>query len=75
MGDAVPTRYHGNEDFRGALGTPHDEQLFSLYNGGHEPTRATDLVLWYCAHLSHEASDDGDEWHVCGPILSPFGFG
>jgi len=30
--------------------------------------------LWYCAHLSHEAAEGSDEWHVCGPILQPFGF-
>ena len=65
-------RYHDNEDRRGAIGTPSDDQLFPMINN--EPTGGQDVVVWYVAHLNHEAAEGGDEWHVCGPIIKPFGF-
>jgi hypothetical protein len=65
-------RFHPEEDRRGALGSETDDQLVTLNTG--ESTDQTDIVLWYCAHLSHEAAEGGDEWHACGPILVPFGF-
>lgn len=65
-------RYHTAEDFRGSLGSPTDDQLVTLHTN--ESTDGHDIVAWYCAHLNHEAAHGGDEWHVCGPILVPFGF-
>ena len=70
--DVCVTAYHGPEDRKGRLGTPSDDQLLTHVNG--ENIDGTDVVLWYCAHLQHDAHDSGDEWHVCGPILRPFGY-
>jgi hypothetical protein len=64
--------YHGDEDKRGALGTRRDDQLWMHING--ENVDGKDVVVWYCAHLQHHVHDSGDEWHVCGPILRPFGY-
>ena len=66
--------YHGAEDLSGRLGTPggEDDELWRHLNA--ENIDGQDVVLWYCAHLSHLASHGGDEWHVCGPILRPFGY-
>jgi hypothetical protein len=68
--DVAVTAYHGPEDLKGALGTAEDDELWKHVNG--ENIDGTDLVLWYVAHLRHAAADEGDEWHVCGPILKPF---
>ena len=70
--DFLVHRFRFGEDHRGALGSPTDDELGTLVRG--ESTDRTDVVLWYCAHLAHEWTDGGDEWHVCGPILQPFGF-
>jgi hypothetical protein len=70
--DVAVTAYHGPEDLKGALGTATDDELWKQVNG--ENIDGTDLVMWYVAHLYHTAHDGGDEWHVCGPILSPFGY-
>ncbi|HEU4712577.1 MAG TPA: hypothetical protein VFS76_13475 [Pyrinomonadaceae bacterium] len=70
--DFTLLRYHADEDRHGLLGSPISDQLGQHFNN--ESTEEKDIVLWYCAHLSHEVSDDGDEWHVCGPILFPIGF-
>lgn len=70
--DVAVTAYHGPEDRKGALGTAWDDQVATHVNG--ENIDGTDVVFWYCAHLSHIAHDGGDEWHVCGPILQPFGY-
>ena len=64
--------YHAEEDLKGRMGKPYDDELYQQVTG--EPTNGKDLVLWYVAHLAHDASDHGDEWHVCGPILRPFGY-
>ena len=37
-----------------------------------EATDGQDLVLWYCAHLHHEAADGGAEVHSSGSDLIPF---
>ncbi|WP_433655280.1 hypothetical protein ACQPW1_30855 [Nocardia sp. CA-128927] len=50
----------------------NDDELWRHVNG--ENTDGADIVMWYVAHLSHEAHDGGDEWHVCGPILRQFGY-
>jgi hypothetical protein len=70
--DVWTTAYHGPEDLRGRLGTPWDDQIYQHIDG--EPVDGADVVFWYCAHLRHDAHDGGDEWHVCGPILQPFGY-
>ncbi|MFX0579371.1 hypothetical protein [Nocardia nepalensis] len=70
--DVAITLYHGPEDLRGALGTSNDDQLWQHVNG--ENVDGQDVVMWYVAHLRHEAHDGGDEWHVCGPILQSFGY-
>lgn len=64
--------YHGPEDVKGRLGRAFDDQLSQHINN--ENTDGQDVVVWYCAHLQHIAADNGDEWHVCGPILAPFGY-
>ena len=69
-GDVWVVRYHGHEDLRGRLGSASNDGL-NAHHGG-ESTHATDIVIWYCAHLAHLANDNGDEWQVCGPILTPF---
>ncbi|AZJ24505.1 hypothetical protein CT694_34250 (plasmid) [Bacillus wiedmannii bv. thuringiensis] len=68
--DVWITAYRGIEDLKGALGTRSDDQIWKHVNG--ENVDGQDVVLWYCAHLRHNAHDNGDEWHVCGPILRPF---
>ena len=63
-------RYRGSEDKNGNQGSPSNDDLQPYVNG--EPTDGQDIVLWYCAHLSHEAHSGGDEWHHAGPNLVPF---
>jgi hypothetical protein len=70
--DVSVTLYKGPEDLRGALGTAADDQIWQHVNG--ENVDGQDIVFWYCAHLQHHVHDGGDEWHVCGPILRPFGY-
>jgi Cu2+-containing amine oxidase len=70
--DVAVTAYHGPEDVKGGLGTAHDDELWKHVNG--ENVDGQDIVLWYVAHLQHVAHDNGDEWHVCGPILQLFGY-
>ncbi|MFI7002313.1 hypothetical protein [Nocardia sp. NPDC050175] len=70
--DVAITAYHGPEDLGGALGGPNDDEIWRHVNG--ENTDGADIVMWYVAHLAHEAHDGGDEWHVCGPILRQFGY-
>ena len=65
--DVAITQYRGPEDLRGALGSANDDELWKHTNG--ENVDGQDVVMWYVAHLRHVAHDDGDEWHVCGPIL------
>jgi Cu2+-containing amine oxidase len=69
-GDLWVLRYHGSEDQHGRQGSASNDALAPLLTG--EPTDGQDLVLWYCAHLSHEASDGGDDVHTAGPDLIPF---
>lgn len=63
-------RYHGSEDKNGAQGDRFSDDLQRYLNG--ENTVGQDIVLWYCAHLSHMAAHGGDEWHHAGPNLIPF---
>lgn len=70
--DVAVLAYHGNEDLTGALGTAWDDKLATQVTG--EDIDGKDVVLWYVAHLGHVVHDSGDEWHVCGPLLFPFGF-
>ncbi len=70
--DVAITAYRAQEDLRGALGTAWDDQIATQVSG--ESVDGQDVVMWYCAHLSHILHDNGDEWHVCGPILRPFGY-
>jgi hypothetical protein len=69
-GDLWVLRYHGSEDQHGRQGNAQDDGLAPLVNG--EDTDGQDLVLWYCGHLRHDASDGGAELHSCGPDLIPF---
>jgi hypothetical protein len=68
--DVAVTAYRGPEDMMGGLGTPHDDQLWKHVNG--DSVDGRDVVFWYVAHLQHVVHDNGDEWHVCGPILRLF---
>jgi Cu2+-containing amine oxidase len=70
--DVAVAAYHGAEDMKGGLGTPQDDELWKHVNG--ENVDGQDVVLWYVAHLQHLVHDNGDEWHVCGPILQLFGY-
>lgn len=64
------TRYRGAEDKHGNQGTSYDDGLNAYLN--FENIESSDVVLWYCGHLSHHAHDGADEWHATGPLLSPF---
>ncbi|MEU8548104.1 hypothetical protein AB0C81_14085 [Streptomyces roseoverticillatus] len=70
--DTAVFAWHADEDLRGRLGTRLDDQILTQATG--ESIDGQDLVMWWCAHLDHHASDPASEWHVCGPILQPFGF-
>ncbi|MCJ0868943.1 hypothetical protein [Streptomyces sp. AP-93] len=72
LADAYVLRYRGSEDLQGALGSRYSDDLKTLMKEM-ESTDKTDIVFWYIAHLPHVAHDNGDEWHVCGPILRRFG--
>lgn len=63
-------RYHPNEDLHGRQGNAYSDGLQPYING--ENVDGADVVVWYCGHLSHEASGGGDEWHSVGPTLIPF---
>jgi hypothetical protein len=69
-GDLWVLRYHGSEDQHGRQGSAANDDMAPLLNG--EPTDGQDLVLWYCGHLHHAASDGGAELHSVGPDLIPF---
>jgi Cu2+-containing amine oxidase len=69
-GDLWVLRYHGVEDQHGRQGSSTNDGMAALLNG--EPTDGQDLVLWYCAHLNHEAADGAAEVHSVGPNLIPF---
>jgi Cu2+-containing amine oxidase len=64
-------RYHGTEDRHGQQGNAWGDALGPYVDG--EAVNGTDLVVWYCGHLAHEAAHGGDDWHSTGPNLSPFG--
>jgi hypothetical protein len=70
--DVWVVAYRGGEDLKGRLGTRYDDQIYQHVTG--EDIDGKDVVLWYCAHLRHAVHDNRDEWHVCGPILWPFGY-
>jgi hypothetical protein len=63
-------RYHGSEDRNGNQGSAASDGLDAYINS--ESTDGQDVVLWYCAHLSHHADSGGDDWHSAGPDLVPF---
>jgi Cu2+-containing amine oxidase len=64
-------RYHGAEDKNGQQGNASDDGLAAYVSG--EDVNGKDVVLWYCAHLHHHASDGGSDWHGAGANLAPFG--
>ena len=64
-------RYHGAEDKNGQQGNASDDGLAAYVSS--EDVNGKDVVLWYCAHLHHHASDGGSDWHGAGPNLAPFG--
>lgn len=68
--DAWFMRYRWSEDKQGNQGSPWGDELDAYLNG--ENVDSTDVVLWYCGHLSHHHHDGADEWHSVGPILAPF---
>jgi hypothetical protein len=70
--DVAVTAYHGSEDLKGALGTAWDDRIATHVNN--ENIDGSDVVMWYVAHLGHVVHGGDDEWHVCGPLLFPFGF-
>ena len=70
--DVAVTAFHGTEDLKGALGTAWDDRIATHVNN--ENVDGGDVVMWYVAHLGHTVQGGGDEWHVCGPLLVPFGF-
>lgn len=63
-------RYHGSEDRHGNQGSASDDGLDAYLN--FENLDASDVVIWYCGHLSHHVHDGADEWHAVGPRLEPF---
>lgn len=63
-------RYKGGEDRNGQQGNAYNDALLPYCND--ESTDGQDIVVWYVAHLAHEAHDGSDEWHSCGPFLRPF---
>lgn len=63
-------RYSGSEDRNGRQGSASSNGLSAYVNG--ENLDGQDVVVWYCAHLSHHAHDGGDDWHGTGPDLAPF---
>lgn len=63
-------RYHGSEDRHGNQGSASDDGLDAYLN--FENLGASDVVIWYCGHLSHHVHDGADEWHAVGPRLEPF---
>ncbi|MCU7827015.1 hypothetical protein [Kitasatospora sp. DSM 101779] len=69
--DAPVLAYHGAEDLWGRRGTAQDDRILTQATG--EGIHGQDLVLRWCADVDHHAAEGGDEWHVCGPILHPFG--
>lgn len=70
-GDFWVNKYHPEEDKMGDQGSAYDDKLHNYLN--FEGTDGQDLVIWYCAHLEHNAEhDNGDEWHSAGPDLIPF---
>ncbi|MEU2042755.1 hypothetical protein [Nocardia niwae] len=70
--DGAALVYHGAEDLKGLLGTPEDDGLYAQMSG--ENVDGADVVFWYIAHLHHHYPSPESEWHVCGPILVPFGY-
>lgn len=63
-------RYRGSEDLNGNQGTAGSDGLDAYLD--FENLDGTDVVAWYCGHLSHHADDGADEWHATGPRLVPF---
>jgi hypothetical protein len=64
-------RYHGAEDRNGRQGSASSDGLDAYLNN--EDVNGQDLVIWYTAHLFHQAAHGGDDWHGVGPDFAPFG--
>jgi hypothetical protein len=67
--DLMVQLYHRSEDLRGTLGTAQNDQVANFTDG--ENVDGQDVVVWYVAHLFHNISDKGREWHEAGPWLIP----
>ncbi len=70
-GDVWILRYRGSEIDDGvvAIGPPYEAGLDSWVNGEHVNGR--DVVIWYGAHFTHDAGDEGVS-HIVGPDLKPY---
>ena len=62
--DAGMRLYHGAEDKPWAFGA----WGHLGYDDG-EVIAKRDIVFWYVAHMHHEASHGGDQWHGVGPWI------
>lgn len=63
--DAYVRKFRPNED-KAWWRKAEEEIAFNV----HEPIAdADDKLLWYIAHLSHQASEGADHWHPVGPTL------
>lgn len=62
--DAAPRRYHANEDEPWPFGASGH---LGYLNG--ESLQEQDDLLWYVAHLHHEAAEGSSQWHSAGPWL------
>lgn len=62
--DAGVRRYHYAEDQPWPFGAWGH---LGYLNG--EDVQEKDIILWYVAHLHHEAAEGSDQWHWVGPWL------
>lgn len=70
-GDLWVLRYRASEDQHGRQGSAWSDDLAPLVSNV-EPTDGEDLVIWYCAHIHHEAAEGEAHVHTAGPDLIPF---
>jgi hypothetical protein len=67
--DFAVQRYHDTEDLDHMAATAEDDHMADFTNG--EDTFGQDVVVWYVAHLFHDITDKGRDWHETGPNLNP----
>jgi hypothetical protein len=67
--DLAAELYHPWEDLPGTLGDKNNDHVADFING--ESVDGQHVVLWYAAHLFHDISDKGRDWHEAGPTLIP----